>query len=819
MIDFDILNECGTTNERLRQFLTAKLPGREALERMTDDERKALDADIAMREKFEDMVEGWLSEHIEGSLKNHHLYAAVDMAWDSAPINKMILPLMMYAQGRIDIGRAKTALAALPESDREQYVRKNDSGDVVGIDLPKFTEMNINLVRSVITRRVAAQDSKYANLWPYWFYESRSTTQLGKLRADLMSQRMDIMADQYDHRHFVTQVIRDMFLYPDGGIAFPRASWEREVQWEREIADAENSAGYVTESDGSRTIRKRARVVKEGISWVNPHPSRVFYDNAYALSSLNSDSGCEYAGFWDVCRYGDIAANPMYFNRDAVNWTSDAASWFSNYRLYFDQYYGKQIKAPSVVDQDPGFANDRKNAVGVYSANEKDCGTFFSHVWMKIKPQEWGIGSYPFPMWVHLKVAGFRTAVFADIMPSSPAAVFQHNCHDSRLKNVSVAHELMQFQDILTNLYSQLLETIKADLFSVAVLNTDIFPDTPEGKKLLTEFRNIMTGKNWYASMQVLETSFEKLSQVIGKEIGADMVFKVIRATPNTAITAIFEAITRVIAMSERLMVMSAHEQGQAAPHEISATESNQIAGSTDTIYSFIGNAADEGRAAMKRIMSESLLTCGSDTMHLPVVNRYPKAMLEKAGWRVVDEDEGQEVPFVTVMGSRRNLIHDYIFTSRDGGERASNSQAATVLVQMLQAIGSLAPELQRAILGSMGKEKLFEVLNTIFRKADAGVDMKLELQPGDDNTLLVDENQQVMGLIQRLAEALKQNTMDIQNFKAEAAKMLSGKPAEPPPEISYKDAPPSVRRQMERQAGFTPAGPNETALEVKARA
>ena len=162
MIDFDILADCGTTNERLRQVFTAKLPSPERQAKMSAEEMEALEVDIKRRKEFEAQLSGWLQEHIVYSLSNYHLYAAVDMAWDSTPINKLTLPLIQFAQGRIDLERASKALKDIPNGD--YCLRKNEAGRVVGIDLPKFTTMNINLVRSVVTRRVAAQAVKYNDL-------------------------------------------------------------------------------------------------------------------------------------------------------------------------------------------------------------------------------------------------------------------------------------------------------------------------------------------------------------------------------------------------------------------------------------------------------------------------------------------------------------------------------------------------------------------------------------------------------------------------------------------------------------------------------
>jgi hypothetical protein len=80
-----------------------------------------------------------------------------------------------------------------------------------------------------------------------------------------------------------------------------------------------------------------------------------------------------------------------------------------------------------------------------------------------------------------------------------------------------------------------------------------------------------------------------------------------------------------------------------------------------------------------------------------------------------------------------------------------------------------------------MGKEKLFEILNTIFRMADAGVDLKLEVKAGEDDSLLVEDDQQVMAIIQKLGEALKQNSLDVAQIK-QMLGMAQQQQAQPPP-------------------------------------
>ena len=782
MVDYDVLKHFGTTDDRLREFFTAQQPSPEVKAKMTEEEIRTNERDIKNRKKFEEMIQGWLQEHIVFSLNNHAKYSAVDMAWDSMPINKQIMPLMQYAQGRVNPANMEKWANDLPGGS-ERYVTKDDKGKVTGINLPKFFEVNVNLIRSVITRRHAAQVVKYSTLWPYYKYEARDSTSVGKLRADMVSQRMDIMADQYGYRHFQNQVTRDMFLYAHS-VAFPRACWERDVQVVREKVAKEFDSGE---------LKLKTQTVREGVSWVSPHPSRIFYDNAYPLSSLNTDTGCEFVGFWDVCRFGDISNNGAYFNRKHVSYTSGMVDWFSTYWVYFNQYFSHTIQPPPSLTQEnngenPGAitaTNDRKNQIGLFTGQMEQISTIFSHLWVKVRPSNWAWGTYPHPVWVHLRVAGDSTVVLANICPSSPAAVFSHNEKDDRLVNISEAHALMPFQDQLTNLYSQMLEVVKQDLFSVAILNTDVFPDTEEGNKVRDEFRSLMYNKATYASTQMLEISFQKLGQL---GIKPEQAFTVVRSHPNQNIEQIFKAITATISMAEKMMVMSQHEQGQAASHEISAHESVAISQSTDNVYDFISESIDEGRAAMKRICFESLIACGDNQVELTVSNRYPKSTVTKAGFTVKDPDGDDPTGYTQIMGDKMSLVHDFLFTSRDGGNRPAGQAAATALIQLLQSLGSLNPELQNAVFSALGKEQLFDLINQIVRSVDAGTDIKFELAPGEDNTLVLSENKQVMQSIQQLASAVHKDASGIQAILAvlsktnpQAAQMVQQAMSQPP--------------------------------------
>lgn len=721
-ISYEILQECGTTNERLRQIFTAKIQ-----DGTPPEERAKLEDDVAMRKQLEYTICARIDDAIFNSLKHAHLMASVDLAWDSSTITRKTLPLVLYAQKRMSVESCTKALDEI--GCKDTYIKRDQVTGKDYIDLPKFCDVNINLVRSIITRRTAAQSSRFSNLWPFFKYEARSTSEVSKLRADVLSQRSDIMADQFGYRALQVQAIRDMLLYGHC-VLFPRSQWERDVEWSR-VNVAEEFDPAPAEGDGKKKISKKARVKREGVAWIKPHPSRVFYDHAHPIHTINSDSGCEWFGFWDVVRYGDILDNPLYFNRDSIGFSPNHASAFNQYSSYFTQYYTNIV--PPAVSGEVSQANDIKNNISLYTNDMRDAACFVTHFYWKLKPNQYRLGDYPYPVWLHLVVCNGKTVVGAEVMPSCPGAVFSYNESDNRLMNLSMAHELLPFQDQLTNLFTQLLETAKRDLFAVATLNTDVFPPGEKGQKALDEFRSSMQSENFYAKTTMLEVSFQKLRE-LGIEPSGTNIFNIIHAPPNQQLGVIFQAIAQTVQMAERIMSLSPQEQAQMSPRETSATEVQVIATTTESVYGFIADSIDEGRSAMKRFIYDALISLGSAEISTPVVGRYRLETVKAAGFdadldgQVINTDTIRQPQNYTIIGTKEQLVGDYIFSSRDGAERSSNIQSAQALVGLMNVLAN------PMVMPMLTKANIADVVNTIIRSSGAGVDIAIEAPPGEEN-------------------------------------------------------------------------------------
>lgn len=740
MVDHNILNDFGSNAAAIRKLFTC------------DDPK---DPCYDIRKKFEEKISSRLNGGWINSMQNAHLYSASDLAWDAAPLVRENIPLLLYAQKRIKIDRCADELQSLGCADT--FVRKGEDGTIKEIDLPRLYETSVNLVRSYLTRRLAPQSTKYTNLYPFFKYEPRATDLVGKLRGDALSQRIEIMSDQYAYRHLLTQVIRDTFLY-GRSILFPACAWDREVQWRKAPIDPAFS--------GATTYGIDATVVREGVEFVRPHPSRVFWDQTYPVASINTNHGATYIGFWDIRKYHDILHNPDYFNREKIRISTSGRDFYSSYRLYFDtQFNAQRIKFSTLADLraiDPAAGNDLVAVAPYYQGTEADESLFVTEYYERVTPNQCYLGKYPYPVWLRLVVASDDTVVFGEFLTTStPAIYFGFNENDNRAMNISMAHEIMPFQDQISNLLSQLLLTAKANAFRLVTLDIDAVNE--DVRKNLKE---TLKGDKYYVTPQLLEYSGIKL-----RNLGANAIdpVKFVEKRATDDITNYFKSIMQLLAIIERMMVLSPQELGQAAPREISATEVNQIASSTSTVYDYISDALDEGRASWKKFVYESLVNRATAIIPIPVKGRYPDEVVQAAGFTVVPSYGNQNDAQMQVLGDKEKLIHDYAFGTRDGNERSSNVQSANTLVQLLGQVVNIP-----GVLQALGKSKLYEIINEIFRLSGAGYDLKLEMAPGEDPNFSNDsqqmqgELQQIAQQVQQQAQQLAQTQQDVEKTKEE---------------------------------------------------
>lgn len=731
MVSRRILKHFNCTSERLREVFTCE------------------DVDsphYKTREKFEEEIARHVHEGVDWSCKNSRLYHSVDLAWDSAPITKGTIPLLLYAQDKLDMASCSEQLEDL--GCAADFCEYDESGEVKNISLPRLYEVSVNLIRSYITRRVAAQVSRFSNLWPYFKYDPRGTTTVDKLRADVLSQRVEIMTDQYGYRHFFSQCTRDMFLY-GYSLCFPTSAWDRQIE-------------HYDKKDifGSEKMNVQTRVSREGVEFVSPHPTRTFYDISSPLSQVNTDTGPDWLGFWDVVRYRDIDDDSAYWNREAIKYSDSLIKHFSSYKALFSYYYSHiNIDFPSAkVEQGSEFPllNDRTANVGTspgaYTKDQKDDAVFLTQYFRKVNPKRDGLGDYPGDVWVRLVVASDDTVVFGEYLPSLPAIYGGINQKDDRLVNVSMAHELMPFQDQMTNILSQMLLTMKAGLTQLWMVNQDVLSE-----EMREYMKESLKGRNYYEEPKAIMYSARKAA-----DLGLDVknVVHVVQLNMSEKVNESLKALVNLLQIVERLLILSPTELGQPLKSDSTATEVQEIANTTNTIYQFISEGIDELRGGAKKMLYESLVGFSTEKIKVPVLKRYTKKTLEDAGFEEAAGSQTGDAPdHRTVIGSVEALVHDYVFSSRDGAERSSNTQVAQTLTALLGQLLQV-PELAQAV----GKERLFAMINEIFRNSGTGFDVLLSVEDGEDQQLPAEQNK---ARIDKLEQFLMKLVQDLQKAGA----------------------------------------------------
>lgn len=759
MIDLEALKAAGLDNDRLKKVFTAERPKRPGKGKTPDardkqdpgfSDIKAFQAsakeDWQIREYVEKVILYNLNESMDRNAAQFSIYGAIDMAYEAGGANKLQLPFQKVAQGLINIEQCRQQIEQLSPTTAEALFKK-EGGNTVKVNSPRLFEISHNLVHSLVTRRVAAIATPIAQRFPFLKFESRSTTEVGRLRADLMTQRAEIMADQYGYRNDAIQSVRAVSLYGHQ-VEFKRSAWDREVQMLRKRKRANGAS-----NTGSSAAKAEPVIVREGVEFIAPHPSRVFWDVSEPMSKINTDTGPGFIGYWDLVRLGEIRSNSAYFNTDKIEYDPRVYDYIAGLSEYFSQYYRDRIVTPNTRANANAAAfslnNDRKYDSEKYAQSNDRATTTIAQYYWRVIPKDLGIGTYKYPVWIRLVVVGNKTVIFAEVVGSAPACYYNYNESDDRLVSPTFAMQAMPYQDQATNLLTQLLEIQQQGLTRIISICTDGM--TAEQVK---QVERSLTNREYYAAKDVIiKYSLAKI-----RDRGEDpKIFlekvRVSEIPTREKVTEIFQSLIQLLAIAERLLFFSPQELGQVAPREVTATEANMVNSTTLGIRDFHGLGIDMGLDAKKRIIYESTVAFGSNEVELPAAERYDRAVVEAEGWTVLDDGLGAQAQgnTFTLSGRRDGLVHDYVFTSRDGFDRPLPSAEATALVTAMDVAAR-----DQGLQGIMTWGQKIDLYNELIRKI-SGVNLRLQVPPGVDRDKPIGGGPQLEQIVQTLGQAVQQ--------------------------------------------------------------
>lgn len=676
------------------------------------------------RDALKDLIRTRVREGIESGLRDHKIWWAVDLAYD-APFNQLAPTIVRDILSKHqDTREILDALKNWNVGIDDIIIEKIVDGKVMQIlNVPAFFQVIVPLVKAYVTIRRAKLFND-RNVTPLFKYEASKNNTLNKLIGEIVTDIVEQISSLYGYRDLLKQIILQMLQY-GSCFQFPMEEWHEEQQ--------------TVERNGKETDE----TIREGLRYWLPHPSRTFWDMNHRPSTFNTDSGCEWGGYWRVNRYSGVVDNEKYWNTDKIAYGTK--NWASSYKTYFTEVSPCTMAWPSMQSTATTGAgrDDREHAVNLYSTNDRDKAVFTVELFMKLIPKDWHLGDYKHRTWMRFVVGGDDTVLWNKPLSFPPIIYWGYDPDESRKRNSSLSLELLPYQDHFSNFMTQYIFSLKQNLTRM------VWYDTAQvGKDSIDQVENL--GKKRYGSVPFVPYN-SRQARVAGVDI--ERAFSNVNF-PLHNTSEIVTAMTTTLSILERIMVISNQEIGQQATHEQSAEETKTIAGSTLTRVNFTGSGLDSGTDAWKKQLYRAARANLKKDVTAQASLNVPGASkaLEKLGFKVKEsettEDEKKMTAKVEVLGKMDNLELEYFISSREGQDRTTSMQAANAIAQVLQPV--LANE---RLFEAVGEEQIVELVNQFAHLAGMNKDFKLMAgKGGGARQALAEEVAKMAGQIKEAA-------------------------------------------------------------------
>ena len=281
-VDLDLIRRSGGTPEHLEEIFKTK--------------------NLIKDSPLKELVERGSSRINDGILQNYRdarLYWAIDRAYDVS--QRQITYTLV--EGLLDSKQSSDqVMSAVKSWGLDKMMVKTSSCDKKGnplwkLDLPTFFTIYVPAVMAYTKVRWAKLFNE-RNQYPLYKYEPLKVTTEDRLRTEIITDRIQRMSGEMGYAEVEKQSILQMLLYGQC-VNFPSEDWYKEEQ------------GFGPKG--------KKRVIREGIRYSTPHPTRTFMDVNYPATSINTDTGVEWMGYWDILRYSDIKHNQRYWNRNEIS--------------------------------------------------------------------------------------------------------------------------------------------------------------------------------------------------------------------------------------------------------------------------------------------------------------------------------------------------------------------------------------------------------------------------------------------------------------------------------------------------------------------
>lgn len=646
-------------------------------------------ADYTPKQKrLVNLISGEIRDGYQMNLREHRAYYAIDLAYD-VPFNQTTPTLVSHilSQG-LDEGKTREALKSWGLSESELFLRVQQPNGMWGhrLNEPVFYKIYIPIVKAYVTA-ILSQIFNERNQSPLLPYKPLKQTDRNQVLCEVVTDIVDTMSTWYGYPSVMKQAIQQMLKY-GLMLAFPLEEWHCERQ--------------TIEDDGS----PEETTIKEGIRYTHPHPTRMFYDLEHPLTTFNTDTGCQYAGFWRVMSYGSLLDNRKYWNRKNI---FAGTNWFQSPLAgnYFQEVFPCQMQfLPCAF----GPLN-REDKMAWYNAQQdRDKAVFVTEYFRKLVPREWDLGNYKHPIWMRFTIAGDDTIIWSEPCAYNPVWFMGYDYDWQAARTASLGLDVIPYQDTLGNILSQMLLTAKQNLANV------IFYDNQLVDK--HDIENIVNaGESKYRSMNFI--GFDSFKNTAAR-LNQSKAFEQVNFTKQS-IQEHLQLLPTVLNIMERVLGISAQTAGGTASHQQSKEEVVQTQGSSTNRIALIESSVDEGTDAWMRQLYEGSQAYMDPEFTAEISSdiKDVDTHLQELGFRV----EGKGPDTIVVTGHKHKLRLEGFASVYRGPQRQNNKEIAQII---FQTVGTVAG--QEDLHKKIGAKNLLKLIEQAALLAGAPRDFRLKL-------------------------------------------------------------------------------------------
>lgn len=629
---------------------------------------------------------------IDRNRKDYRLFKAMDWSYDSPFYQVSYTQLRGLINDNPDSKKVMSMINSWGLTHLLPVVVENgkeccnaDGSKKRAVNLPVFFNIFVPIVMAYITIRWAKLFND-RNLIPFFKYEPVQFTKENRLRCEVITQVVQRMSSWFDYPADSKQTILQTLLY-GFCINFPREAWFVEKQ--------EDEAG-------------KEKIIREGLRFNMPHPSRVYYDLYHRLSSLNSNSGCCYTGYWELCRYKEIYDNPMYWNKKRISY--GAHDWFDmGVRDFLSEVFPCGMSFPTAESDGVGGvgALDRQSEAGYYSDGNANSATLLTQDFRRIIPKDYGLGTYEYPVWFRFVFASDSAVIWAEPLAYDRFPTYAYDADFNRSRFRSLALEVMPFQDHISNFLTNWIVAVKQNL-----INPIFFDKEMVSTEAVTTLEN--RGLKELAGREFIPYSATQNYRFNKDQRDA---FHAPQLTHHNT-SELATLISGVLNMLDRIMQLSPQEIGQPASHEQTAEETRVIAGNTSNRVTFTATFIDDGDYAKKVMLYDGLMAHGDEEITVGISSAFASTeaefnkLLKTLGFTIDDKStydpqNPEDMPKVTAKKSALRI--EAFASTRDGSNRINNPAIADAMSKIVLAIAG-----NPFLIQSVGTVQLVELINQL---------------------------------------------------------------------------------------------------------